>query len=104
MTINIIDQEKVPVTLNDIYNSWYGIKTKYTNAIVLLRSGDKYYSFERDAQVITGVMQIEPLPLWKERHLCILPYYSTDEFLSKMVKRGYRAAICEPLSFFNLYQ
>ena len=103
MTVNIIDKEKVPVTLNDIYQTWFKLKTRYTDAIVLLRSGDNYFAFEEDAGVITGVMQ-EPLPLWKERPLCILPYYKADTLLSKIVKAGYRAALCEPLSFFNLYQ
>ena len=100
MTVNIIDKEKEPVTLTDICQTWYKLKKRYSDAIVLLRSGDNYFSFEEDAVIITGLMQIEPLPLWKERELCILPYYSTDDFLSKMVNRGYRVAICEP-QFFN---
>ena len=104
MTINIMDKEKEPLTLNDIYQCWYKVKTKYTHALVLLRSGDNYFSFEHDADVIAGVMQKEPLPLWKERQLCILPYHSIDELLRLVIKAGYRAAICEPLSFFDLYQ
>ena len=103
MTVNIIDKEKEPVTLNDIYETWYKLKTRYRDAIVLLRSGDNYFSFEEDAYVITGVMQGEPLPLWKERQLCILACHSIDEFLNKVVKSGYRVAICEPL-FPNLLQ
>ena len=102
MTVTIIDKEKQPVTLNDIYEAWYKLKTRYSDTIVILRSGDNYYCFEEDADVVTAVMQMEPLPFWKERQLCILPYHDTDKFLSKVVKAGYRAAICEPL-YFNLY-
>ena len=104
MTVNIIDKEQQPVTLNDIYQTWYKLKTRYSDAIVLLRSGDNYFAFEDDADVARAVMQMEPLPLWKERQMCILPYHSTDEFLNKIVKKGYRAAICEPLYPFNLYR
>ncbi len=100
MTVNIIDKEKQPVTLNDIYETWYKLKTRYRDAIVLLRSGDNYFSFEEDAGLITRLMQMEHVPLWKERELCIMPHYNTDAFLSRVVKAGYRAAICESL-FFN---
>ncbi|MDQ2753496.1 MAG: hypothetical protein M3R72_10790 [Bacteroidota bacterium] len=98
MTINIIGREKEPLTLNDIYTAWYGLKKRYTDAIVLLRNGDLYFSFEGDADAINGIMQKEPLPQWKERQMCRLPFYHIDEFLHRIVKAGYRAAICEPFS------
>lgn len=98
MTINIIDNEKEPVTLNDIYNRWYTIKTKYFYALVLLRSGSNYYSFEKDADLIDSILQREPLPLWKERQMCQLPFYQIDELLHKAVRAGHRVAVCEPLS------
>ena len=98
MTINIIDKEKEPVTLNDIYNTWYKVKVRYRDAIVLLRSGDNYFSFEEDTHAINGVMRMEPLPLWKEREMCQLPFYRIDEFLSRLVRGVYRAAMCEPLT------
>lgn len=103
MTVNIIENEKQPVTLNDTYEAWYKLKMRYRDAIVILRNGDNYYAFEEDAKTISGAMQIEPLPLWKDRHLCILPYHEIDHFLNKVVKAGYRAAICEPV-FFSLFQ
>lgn len=98
-----MEQEKQPVTLNDIYEAWYKLKTRYRDAIVLLRNGENYYAFEEDADIITGAMGKEPAPLWKERELCILPHYEIDAFLSKVAKTGYRAAICEPV-FFSLFQ
>ena len=103
MTVNIIDKEQQPLTLNDIYQCWYKLKTRYSDALVLVRSGDNYFAFEQDAVVIVGLMQREPLPLWKDREVCILPYHYIDESLGKVVKEGYRAAICEPMSIFNLY-
>ncbi len=103
MTVNIIENERQPVTLNDTYEAWYKLKTRYRDAIVILRNGDNYYAFEDDADTITNALQKEPLPLWKERQLCILPYHEIDDFLNKVVKAGYRAAICEPV-FFSLFQ
>ena len=97
MTVNIIDKEKQPITLNEIYEVWYKLKVRYLDAIVLVRSGDNYFSFEEDADFVTVLMQMESLPPWKERSMCILPYHCTDKFLHKVVKAGCRAAICEPL-------
>ena len=73
MMANITDNKKELVILNDIYEAWHKLKGRYRYAIVILRNGDNYYAFEEDADVITGVMQIEPTPLWKERQFCILP-------------------------------
>ena len=103
MTVNIIENEKEPVTLNDTYEVWYKLKTRYCDAIVILRNGDNYYSFEEDADIITGAMQRELMPFWKERQICILPYHEIDSFLNKVVKAGYRVAICEP-QFLSLFQ
>ena len=97
MTVNIIDKEKQPITLNEIYEVWYKLKVRYRDAIVVLRGGDNYFSFEEDADFVTGLMQMELLPPWKERSMCILPYHCMDTFLHKVVKAGCRAAICEPL-------
>lgn len=96
MTINIIENEKQPITLQDIYDTWYQIKRKYWDAIVVLRNSDKYYSFEEDAKLIMGVMGIESIPQWKERELCIFPYHAIELCLHKVVKLKYRIVVAEP--------
>ncbi len=97
MTVNIIEEEKQPLTLTEIYNTWYKLKTRYPDALVLLRIANQYFSFESDADAVDGLLQREPLPPWKERQVCQLHFYDIDKLIDEIIKVHWRAAICEPL-------
>ena len=103
MTINIIDKEKEPHTLQETFQMWQKLKARYTDAIVIIRKGNDYYSFESDAQIVSSVMNSDWKELWNITKVVIIPVHQTDILLSKVVRIGYRIAICEP-QFFSLYQ
>jgi len=80
------------------YNS---IKAKYPDAILLFRVGDFYETFGKDAILVSQVLGIT---LTKRANgaashieLAGFPYHSLDTYLPKLVKAGYRAAICDQL-------
>jgi len=75
------------------------IKADYQDAILLYRMGDFYETFYQDAQIISKVLGIA---LTKRAHgksahvpLAGFPYHALDNYLPKLVKSGYRVAICE---------
>ena len=77
------------------------IKQKYPDAILLFRVGDFYETFGADA---IKASQILGIVLTKrangsETHLELagFPHHSVDTYLPKLVKAGYRVAICEQL-------
>ncbi|RYY30897.1 MAG: DNA mismatch repair protein MutS [Chitinophagaceae bacterium] len=77
------------------------IKQKYPDAILLFRVGDFYETFGEDA--ITA-SQILGITLTKRNNgsassseLAGFPHHALDTYLHKLVKAGYRVAICDQL-------
>ncbi|MBC7948698.1 MAG: DNA mismatch repair protein MutS [Chitinophagaceae bacterium] len=77
------------------------IKKKYPDAILLFRVGDFYETFGQDAVVTSQVLGIT---LTKRNNgsassleLAGFPYHALDTYLHKLVKAGYRVAICDQL-------
>ena len=77
------------------------IKAKYPDAILLFRVGDFYETFGQDAIITSQVLGIT---LTKRNgansasaELAGFPYHALDTYLHKLVKAGYRVAICDQL-------
>jgi DNA mismatch repair protein MutS len=77
------------------------IKQKYPDAILLFRVGDFYETFGEDAIVASQVLGIT---LTKRNNgaassseLAGFPHHALDTYLHKLVKAGYRVAICDQL-------
>ncbi len=77
------------------------IKAKYPDAILLFRVGDFYETFSKDAITTARVLGIT---LTKRANgaataveLAGFPYHSLDTYLPKLVRAGFRVAICDQL-------
>ncbi|HUM45860.1 MAG TPA: DNA mismatch repair protein MutS, partial [Chitinophagales bacterium] len=77
------------------------IKAKYPDAILLFRVGDFYETFDTDAVTTSQVLGIV---LTKRANgsaaftdLAGFPYHALDTYLPKLVRAGYRVAICDQL-------
>lgn len=77
------------------------IKQKYPDAILLFRVGDFYETFGEDAIISAKVLGIT---LTKRNNgspsaseLAGFPHHALDTYLHKLVKAGYRVAICDQL-------
>ena len=76
------------------------IKSKYPDALLLFRVGDFYETFGEDAVKAAQTLDIV---LTKRNNgserseLAGFPYHSVNTYLPKLVKAGYRVAICDQL-------
>ncbi len=77
------------------------IKQKYPDAILLFRVGDFYETFGQDAILASKILGIT---LTKRNNgaaassdLAGFPHHALDTYLHKLVKAGYRVAICDQL-------
>ncbi len=77
------------------------IKTRYPDAVLLFRVGDFYETFGEDAITASRILGIT---LTKRSNgsasaieLAGFPHHSLDTYLHKLVKAGYRVAICDQL-------
>ncbi len=79
---------------------YFQMKAKYADAILLFRVGDFYETFGEDAITASNVLGIV---LTKRNNggvdieLAGFPHHSLDLYLPRLVRAGYRVAICEQL-------
>ncbi len=77
------------------------IKSKHPNAVLLFRLGDFFETFDEDAKITAKVCG---LTLTKRNNgaagecpLAGFPHHQLDSYLPKLVKAGYRVAVCDQL-------
>jgi len=75
------------------------IKEQYKDALLLFRMGDFYEMFGEDAVLGSQLLDIALTSRNRgkpdEVPLCGIPYHSLQVYLKKLIKKGYRVAICE---------
>jgi DNA mismatch repair protein MutS len=75
------------------------IKKEHPAALLFFRLGDFYEMFFEDAVVAAKELEITLTSRNKEKGLaipmCGVPYHAAEGYISKLVRRGYRVAICE---------
>jgi len=91
------DKTKRVTPLMQQYNA---VKAKYPDAILLFRVGDFYETFGEDAITASSVLGITLTARnngGDQTPLAGVPYHSLDTYLPRLVKAGYRVALCEQL-------
>ncbi|MGM0681709.1 MAG: DNA mismatch repair protein MutS, partial [Thermodesulfobacteriota bacterium] len=86
--------------LTPMLRQYKTIKEQYQDAILFYRLGDFYEMFFDDAVTASRILGIT-LTSRDNRNkknrvpLCGVPYHSASTYLAKLIKAGYRVAICE---------
>jgi len=85
--------------LTPMFRQWQAVKRDFPDVLLLFRMGDFYEMFGEDAEV--GARELE-LTLTsrdggKGRRvpMCGVPHHALQRYLRVLVKKGYRAAICD---------
>ncbi|MCX9082907.1 MAG: DNA mismatch repair protein MutS [Candidatus Methanoperedens sp.] len=81
---------------------YYEAKEKHSDALIFFRMGDFYESFGEDAKVIAKELEITLTSRGRDKEgqdmpLAGIPYHAVDSYLPKLIKKGYKVAICEQL-------
>jgi len=78
------------------------IKRKYPEAIVFFRLGDFYETFDQDAKTVSRELEIvltsRGMGKGNRVPMAGIPYHALDNYLARLIARGYKVAICEQLS------
>ncbi len=84
-----------------LMRQYYRIKDEHPGAILLFRMGDFYETFGEDAQKVAPVLGITLTRRANGKAADIplagFPHHSLDAYLPKLIRAGYRVAICEQL-------
>ena len=78
------------------------IKKQHQDEVLLFRMGDFYETFDNDARLISRELEIaltsREMGKGERVPLAGIPYHALDGYLAKLIKKGYRVAICEQTS------
>jgi DNA mismatch repair protein MutS len=81
-------------SLTPMMDQYHRIKKDYQDAILFFRLGDFYEMFYEDAKIASSVLEIV-LTSRQKVPMCGVPYHSVDSYLAKLLRHGYKVAICE---------
>ena len=89
-------------TLTPMMKQFYELKAKNPDAILLFRCGDFYETYDNDAQTASKVLGIT---LTRRNNkgqaasteMAGFPYHALDTYLPRLIRAGYRVAICDQL-------
>jgi DNA mismatch repair protein MutS len=89
-----------PEKVTPLMQQYFKVKAKYPDAILLFRVGDFYETFGQDAVTaskVLGIILTSRNNGGSDVELAGFPYHSMDMYLPRLVRAGYRVAICEQL-------
>ncbi|MCS6874630.1 MAG: DNA mismatch repair protein MutS [Pyrinomonadaceae bacterium] len=86
-------------SLTPMLRQYAEIKKKFPGMLLFFRLGDFYELFGEDAVIGSRELNITLTSRMKDSlnpvPMCGVPHHSVSSYLSKLVKRGYKVAICE---------
>lgn len=97
MKISEVDRNK----LAPMMKHYVELKDKYKDVILMYRLGDFYEMFFEDAEVVSHDLELtltaRNAGLEEKVPMCGVPHHSVDIYIDKLIKLGYKVAICEQL-------
>lgn len=86
----------VTVKHTPLIGQYLGVKQRVPDAILFFRLGDFYEMFFEDAEIGARILNIQLTSRSKDGvPLCGVPYHSAEPYIAKLLKAGYKVAICE---------
>ena len=90
------DEDK---NLTPMFRQYLDIKKAYPGTLLFFRLGDFYELFGDDAQVGSRELQITLTARQKDSPnpipMCGVPHHAAASYIARLVRKGYRVAICE---------
>src|SRR5689334_6770619 len=78
------------------------IKRQNPDAILFFRMGDFYEMFDEDAEIVARELEIaltrRDFGRGEKSPMAGIPHHAADGYISRLVSKGYRVAICEQVS------
>ncbi|MCI5969684.1 MAG: DNA mismatch repair protein MutS [Oscillospiraceae bacterium] len=90
---------KNPVT--PMMQQYLQVKEKYKDCLLFFRLGDFYEMFFDDAKIASKVLELtltgRNCGQEEKAPMCGVPFHSVQTYIARLIKRGYKVAICEQM-------
>lgn len=86
--------------LTPMMKQYHEVKRRFPGKLVFFRLGDFYEMFYEDAVTASRELEITLTARNKDKSgapipMCGVPYHSVDGYIARLLKKGYKIAICE---------
>jgi DNA mismatch repair protein MutS len=97
--VSDISAQSVETAQTPLMRQYAAAKQQHPDALLFFRLGDFYELFFDDAHVASRELQITLTARDKERAvpMCGVPYHAADGYISRLLRKGFRIAICEQM-------
>ncbi|MBQ1471837.1 MAG: DNA mismatch repair protein MutS [Eubacterium sp.] len=87
--------------LSPMMEQYKSIKADYDDSILFFRLGDFYEMFFEDAKLVSRLLELtltgKSCGMEERAPMCGVPFHAADSYIEKLVRMGYKVAICEQL-------
>lgn len=87
--------------LSPMMKHYVELKDKYEDTIILYRLGDFYEMFFEDAETVAHALELtltgKSAGLDERVPMCGVPFHAAEMYIDKLIKKGFKVAICEQL-------
>lgn len=88
--------------LSPMMKHYLQIKSNYPDTVLMYRLGDFYEMFFDDAVTVSRELELtltgRDCGLKERAPMCGVPYHAVDTYISRLINKGYKVAICEQLT------
>lgn len=92
----------MPANLTPMMQQYLTLKEKYSDCLLFFRLGDFYEMFFEDALTAARELDIvltgRDCGLTERAPMCGVPYHSVDSYISRLIEKGFKVAVCEQLT------
>lgn len=90
------------MSVTPLRRQYLQIKKRFPDVIVFFRLGDFYETFDEDARITSRELEIvltsREMGKGQKVPLAGIPYHALENYLSRLISRGYKVAICEQMT------
>ncbi|WP_231036261.1 DNA mismatch repair protein MutS [Pectinatus sottacetonis] len=90
------EENKKTLETTPMMQQYYEMKKQSGEAILFFRLGDFYEMFNDDAQTASRELELT-LTSRSKMPMCGIPYHAAENYINKLINKGYKVAICEQI-------
>lgn len=98
----VINKRSELTTVTPMMQQYLDVKADYEGYILFYRLGDFYECFLDDAVIASKELELtltaRDCGSGKRAAMCGVPFHKADQFVGRLVERGYKVAICDQVS------
>ncbi len=93
----------MPAEMTPMMQQYLKMKQRYPDCLLFFRLGDFYEMFQDDAHLAAKELELtlttrdRGKPKEEQTPMCGVPYHSAEAYISRLIAKGYKVAICEQM-------